>query len=224
MSNVLLHRFLNAVPREFVKWLLVRQHSVYQQSIALAFNEQPWTNAEAITLLPYVRRALWEADFRKAAIEHGLKTHNSDHAAKNSSCVLVKADRIILTGHYVDGPNDFVREAESRKQNAGVNRWLNHHIDNRLLTTPVPTLDERPIYVNVLHGAWFPARREDAMTIDPSTSFLRFAIPAADSNQYLAGCNWSAQELLAQYSPVNIVEPTAKSLPDEAKPTIKKKA
>jgi len=224
MSTLLLQRFLDVVPREFVTWLLARQLSLYQQSIELAFNEQPWSNAEAITLLPYVRRALWEADFRKAAIESGLKAHNSDHVAKNSSCVLVKAAGIILTGHYVDGPNEFVREAESRKQNAGVNKWLNHHIDSRLLTTPAPTLDQRPIYVNVLHGAWFPARREDAMTVDPSTSFFRFAIPAADSNQYLAGCNWSAQELLAQYAPATTVEPTAKSIPDEAKPSIKKKA
>jgi hypothetical protein len=224
MSKLLLQRFLDAVPREFVKWLLERQLSIYKQSIAIAFNEQPWTNAEAITLLPYVRRALWEADFRKAATESRLKIHNSDHTAKNSSCVLVKAGGIILTGHYVDGPSVFVREAESRKQNAGVNQWLNHYVDNRLLTTPVPTLNERPIYINVLHGAWFPARREDAMTVDPSSSFLRFAIPAADSNQYLADCNWSAQELLAQYAPATTVEPTAKSIPDEAKPSIKKKA
>jgi hypothetical protein len=223
MSRVLLQRFLDAVPQEFVKWLLERQLPIYQQSIALAFNEQPWTNAEAITLLPYVRRALWEADLRKAAIQFGLKPHNSDHVAKNSSCVLVKAGGIILTGHYVDGPEDFVREAESRKQNAGVNKWLNHFIDNRLLTAPVPKLDERPIYINVLHGAWFPARREEAMTVDPATSFLRFAIPAADSNKYLAGCNWSAQELLAQYAPTAAVEPTAKSIPDEARPSIKKK-
>ena len=224
MSKLLLQRFLDAVPREFVQWLLERQLPIYQQSIALAFSEQPWTNAEAITVLPIVRRALWEADFRKAAIEHGLKPDNSDHVAKNSSCVLVKADHIILTGHYVDGPNDFVREAESRKQNAGVNKWLNHHIDSRLLTTPVPALDQRSIYINVLHGALFPSRGEDVMTVDASTSFLRFAIPAADSNQYLAGCNWSAQELLAQYAPATAVEPTAKSIPDEAKPSIKKKA
>jgi hypothetical protein len=224
MSKLLLQRFLDAVPGEFVQWLLKRQLPIYQQGIELAFNEQPWANAEAITLLPYIRRALWEADFRKAAIENGLKAHNSDHKANNSSCVLVKAGGIILTGHCVVGPEEFVREAESRKQNAGVNKYLNHYIDNRLLTAPVPKLDERPIYINVLHGAWFPARREDAMTVDPASCFLRFAIPEADSNKYLAGCNWSAQELLAQYAPATAVEPTAKSIPDEAKPSIKKKA
>lgn len=224
MSQLLLQRLLDAVPSEFVEWLLKRQLPIYQQSLESAFADQPWTDAEAITLVPYFRRAIWEADFRKAASENGLKAHNSDHKAGNSSCVLVKAGGIILTGHYVDGPEEFVREAESRKQNAGVNKWLTHYVDSRLLTTPVPKLDERPIYINVLHGAWFPARRDGAMTVDPSSCFLRFAIPAADSNKYLAGCNWSAQELLALYAPATAAEPTAKSIPDEAKPSIKKKA
>jgi hypothetical protein len=224
MSEVLLQRFLKEVPQGLVQWLLLRQTAIYQQSIELAFNEQPWTHAEAITLLPYLRRALWEADFRKAAIDQSLTARDSDHNAKNSSCVLVKAGSIILTGHCVEGPNKFVHEAESRKQNAGVNKWLNHYIDPRLLTSPVPKLDARPIYINVLHGALFPARRKDAMTVDPSTCFLRFAIPAADSNKYLAGCNWSAQELLTQYTPAVAVEPTAKNIPDEARPSIKKKA
>jgi hypothetical protein len=224
MSEILLTRFLSEVPQGFVQWLLLRQLAIYRQSLELAFNEQPWGHAEAITLLPYLRRALWEADFRRAAIDQGLNTYDSDHNAKNSSCVLVKARSIILTGHCVVGPNMFVREAESRKQNAGVNKWLTHYVDQRLLTAPVPKLDQRPIYINVLHGALFPTRLQDAMTIDPSTCFLRFAIPAADSNQYLVGCNWSAQELLTKYVPAVAAEPTARSLPDEARPSIKKKA
>jgi hypothetical protein len=224
MPNVLLQKFLSEVPQAFVKWLLERQLAIYQQSIEWAFNAQPWSNAEAVTLLPYIRRALWEADFRNAANHCGLKTHNSDHMARNSSCVLVKAGSIILTGHFVDGPNDLVREAESRKQNAGVNKWLSHYVDSRLLMAKVPPLEERPIYINVLHGAWFPARQQDAMTVDPTTCFLHFAIPEADSNQYLAGYNWSAQELLSQYVPTAAVEPTAKVIPDEARPSIKKKA
>lgn len=222
MSEVLRQRFLSEVPREFVQWLLLRQAAIYQQSIELAFNEQPWTNAEGITVLPILRRALWEADFRRGAIAAGLQPRDSDHMAMNSSCVLVKAGSIILTGHCVDGPSEFVREAESRKQNAGINQWLRYHIDSRLLTSPAPSLNEHPIYINILHGALFPARRQDAMTIDPSTCFLRFAIPAADSNKYLASCNWSAQELLSQYAPVKSTEPTAKSIPDKARPSIKK--
>ena len=54
MSKVLLQRFLDAVPKEFVKWLLERQLPIYQQSIASAFNEQPWGQPEAVTLLPYI--------------------------------------------------------------------------------------------------------------------------------------------------------------------------
>jgi hypothetical protein len=223
MSKALLDRFLGAIPKAFVTTLLERQLPLYQQSVASAFNEQPWTDAEAITLLPYLRRALWEAEVRRAADACGLRTFDMPHVGKNSSCVHIKAGSVILTAHYVDSPNEFVREAESRKQNAGVNRWLNHYVDSRLLTTPVPQLGERPIYVNMLHGAWFPTRREEVMKIDSTTCFLRFGIPAADSNQYLAGCVWSAQELLPQYAPVAAAEPTPKSMPDEARPSIKRK-
>lgn len=221
MSKVLLDRFLDAVPQTFVKTMLERQLPIYQQSIVLAFNEQPWTSAEATTLLPYLRRALWESEVRRAADACGLRTFDMAHIGKNSSCVHVKAGSIILTAHYVDSPNDFVREAESRKQNAGVNRWLTHYVDNRLLIAPVPSLGERPIYINMLHGAFFPMKKEDGAKVDPTTCFLRFGIPAADSNQYLAECVWSAQELLLQYGPAAVAEPTPKNMPDEAKPTIK---
>jgi hypothetical protein len=224
MSKVLLDQFLSAVPKEFVMTVLARQMPLYLQSIATAFNEQPWTDAESVTALPYIRRAHWEADLRRTASACGLKPYDKEHVGKNSSCVHVKAKSIILTTHYVDAPNEFVREAESRKQNAGVNRWLTHHVDDRLLNTPVPKLEERPIYINMLHGAWFPLRREDGMMIDPATCFLRFAIPAADSNQYLAGCNWSAQELLSQYAPVPAADPIPKEMPDVARPSIKKKS
>jgi hypothetical protein len=224
MSDALRQRFLSAVPKVFVTRMLERQLSLYQQSVAAAFNEQPWMDAEGFSLLPHVRRALWEAEIRRAAIASDLMPYDMPHVGKNSSCVHIKADSIILTAHYVDSPNEFVREAESRKQNAGANHWLNHYVDDRLLTTPIPKLDERPIYINMLHGAWFPTRREDTMKIDQATCFIRFGIPASDSNQYLACCLWSAQELVEQYAPVAAAEPTPKSMPDEAKPSIKKKA
>ncbi len=52
MSELLLKRFLDAVPRDFVKWLLERQLSIYQQSVHFAFDEQSWDTPEAISVLP----------------------------------------------------------------------------------------------------------------------------------------------------------------------------
>jgi hypothetical protein len=225
MSRILLERILNVFPPSFVSRLVERQFSLYQQSIDQVMSEQPWSDVEAFTLLPYIRRALWESELRKTAIECGLKTFDLSHVGQNSSCVNVKAGGLVLTEHYVSGPSEFVRDAESRKQNSGVNRWLNHYTDQRLLTTPLPKLDEKPIYLNLLHGAVFPTSKKADVKVDAFTCFIRFAIPAADSRQYLAGCNWSAQELLQHYAsaPRTATEP-AVTVADRAKPVIKKKA
>jgi hypothetical protein len=123
VAHILLERFVRAVPKEFVTRLLERQQPIYQQSIAIAFNES-WTATEAKNVLPYIRRGLFESDFRKAGIECGLKTFDMPHVGENCSCVMIKADGLILTEHYVDGPGHFVRDAESRRQNAAVNKWL----------------------------------------------------------------------------------------------------
>ena len=221
MSKVLFDRILDAFPRTFVSRLVERQLSLYQQAIDQVMQDPPWSEVEALVLLPYVRRALWETELRKTAIDCQLKAVDLPHVGQNSTCVNVKAKRLILTEHFVSGPSEFVREAESRKQNSGVNRWLTHHIDPRLLTAPPPKLDEQTIYLNLLHGGAFPTSKRSDLKIDPSTCFLRFAIPAADSRQYLADCNWSAQELLQHYA--GEIEP-AVTVADRAQPVIKKKS
>ncbi len=196
-SNPLLNRFLQAFPSQFLLRLAERQKALYQQSLALSFNES-WSRTEGFSVLPANRRALWESEARKTAVECGLKTFDLAHAGDNCSFVIVKADSLLLTVHYVDGPNQLVREAESRKQHAGVNRWLGYYADERLLTAPIPKLDSKPIYLYLLHGARFPSTVNENLLIDETTCFLRVAIPANDTSKYLF--NWSVQELLQSYS------------------------
>jgi hypothetical protein len=221
MSAILLNRILDAFPRSFVSRLLERQLALYQQAVDQVMRDQPWSEVEAVVLLPYVRRALWETELRRTAIDCHLKSLDVPHVGQNSTCVTVKAKQLVLTEHFVTGASEFVRDAESRKQNAGVNRWLTHHVDQRLLTSPLPKLDEKPIYVNLLHGGVFPTSKRSELKIDPSACFLRFAIPAADSKEYLAGCNWSAQELLQNYAGE---EEPAVTVADRALPVTKRKS
>jgi hypothetical protein len=225
VTNLLLERLVGAVPREFVTWLLARQQTIYRQSIAFAFNNENWTPAEAMSVLPYIRRGLFESEFRKAGIECGLKTFDMPHAGENCSCVMVKASGLILTEHYVDGPGQWVRDALSRKQNTAVNRWLEEFADERLLLHPLPKLGRKPIYLNVLHGGHFANSETDSLTIDPSSCFLRFAIPEfaiADegSKKYLH--NWSAQEVLLAYESTANTALAPQTIEDKAQP--KKKA
>jgi hypothetical protein len=220
-NSPLLGRFLQAFPKQFLVRLIARQKPLYAQSIALAFNEG-WSRAEAFSVLPSIRRALWENETRASAIECGLLCSDEPHAGENCSCVTVRSDGLILTVHYVEGPNQFVREAESRKQNAGVNKWLHYFTDERLLTSPVPKINSRPIYLNLLHGAAFPTSSNSNLDIDETSYFLRVAIPACDSTMYLY--NWSAQELLQSYAAAPQAAQPAVALEDRAQPRKKAEA
>ena len=221
MTHILLDRFVGAVPKQFVTRLLERQQSIYQQSIAMAFNQENWTPAEAMSVLPYIRRGLFESEFRKAGIECGLKTFDMPHAGENCSCVMVKANGLILTEHYVDGPGQCVRDALSRKQNSAVNKWLEEFADERLLLHPLPKLGRKPIYLNLLHGCHFANSETESLTIDPASCFLRFAIPEfaiadAASKKYLH--NWSAQEVLLGYESAANAALAPQAIEDKAQP------
>ncbi|MCA1594755.1 MAG: hypothetical protein LC754_19430, partial [Acidobacteria bacterium] len=159
-----------------------------------------------IAVLPHFRRALWESELRKCAVTSRLKPYDINHAGDNSSCVLIKAGELILTGHYVDGPDQHVRFAKSRQQNAGVNSWLDEYTDERLLTSPLPKIDQNSIYLNLIHGANFRDITANNRNIDATSCFLRVTIPAASapedeaqvSEKYLY--NWSVEELVQFYT------------------------
>jgi hypothetical protein len=215
VAHILLERFVRAVPKQFITHLLERQQTIYQQSIAFAFNEN-WTASEAMSVLPYIRRGLVESEFRKTAVECGLKPFDMPHVGENCSFVMVKANGLILTEHYVDGPGQWVRDAESRKQNTAVNKWLDEFSDDRLLLHPLPKLGRKPIYLNVLHGGHFANSETDSLTIDVATCFLHIAIPEEGSKKYL--CNWSAQEILLAYATAADTAVAPQAIEDKAQP------
>ena len=215
MANILLDRFVRAVPKQFVARLLERQQSIYLQSIELAFNES-WSRVEATNVLPHIRRGLMESEFRKAGLECALKVFDMPHAGDNCSCVMVKADGLILTEHYVDGPGQFVRDAKSRKQNIAVNSWLDEYADENLLIHPLPKLGRKPIYLNVLHGSPHSNRDSDIPIVDASNCFFRIAIPEEGTSKYLY--NWSAQEILLAYATAGDAAVAPLTVEDNARP------
>jgi hypothetical protein len=218
VANPLLDRIVRAIPERFFSQLKSRQLPIYKQSIAMSFAE-PWGRAEAFSVLPGNRRGLWECEMRQAAITSKIQHSDTPHSADNSSCVTARVDRLILTGHFVDGPDQLPREAVSRKQNAAVNRFQPYHINENLLTAPLPKFGKAPIYINILHGARFPYLKSDSLEIDVTTCFLRVAVPSHDSNSFLL--NWSIEEVLAHYAATRTQEPP-QGLVDRARPQRKK--
>lgn len=212
--DAVIQRITAAIPQNFWTYLQERQLAIYNQSLAMAFGES-WGVAEAHSVLPVIRRALFESTLRESAVAAKLEPWDSPHVGNNSSCVTVKAPGLVITGHFIDGPNQIPQEAESRKQNAALNKFYQYHTDERLLTNPLPKLDGNAAYVLLLHGAQFPGLRTDNLAIDPTTCFLRAAVPAVDCRTYLF--NWSFEELLAEYSPNRPVEQQP-ALEDNARP------
>lgn len=216
--DILLDRLIRAFPEQFLLRLRQSQTPVYQLSVEAAFSTLQWGKAEAMSVLPHVRRGLFEAEVRRAGEACGLDVSDSAHAGENCSCVTVRADGLVMTAHYVDGPGEFVRDAESRKQNAAVNEWMGEHCDERLLVRPLPRVGRKPIYLNLLHGGCFDDAGRAKPTLDPSTFFLRVCVPAADgSRKYVR--NWNALEILSAYASIPVAQAAgARGVEDKAQP------
>lgn len=220
MTGMLLERFVRSFPKQFLVRLSERQQSIYHQSIAMASTEA-WTAAEAASVLPHIRRGFWESELRKVAVECGLRCFDMPFQdGESSTYVLVKARGMILTAHYVDGPHQFVREAESRKQNAAVNSWVNEHTNENLLLHPLPRLGTKPIYLNLLHGAFFMRSANGSVGIETTSCFLHLAIPEEAAKRYLY--NWSAQEILLAYDSAAETAAGPHVIEDKATPRTKK--
>lgn len=220
--TILLERVVDAFPKLFLTRTVERQRALYSQAIDMSFKDQTWKEAEANYIFPHNRRILFESEFRKTAEECGLSVFDSFHAGDNCTYVMVKAKGLIITEHYVDGPKQFVRDAESRKQNAGVNKWLDEYTDERLLTQPLPKLGRNPIYLNLIHGCKFSKSKEGLLSVTDDSCFLRIAVPNEASEKYLY--NWSVQEILMAYATASKSAAAPQAIEDTAVPKAKLRA
>jgi len=219
VPSILLDRLVRAYPKQFFTRLAERQQAIYAQSIAISFKDQSWESPEGNYILPHNRRILFESEFRKAAKDCKLHAFDSAHAGDNCTYVMVKADGLIITEHYVDGPKQFVRPAESRKQNAAVNNWLDEYTDENLLTQPLPKLGRNAIYLNLLHGCTLMTSPEGELVVNSESCFLRIAIPDDESQKYLY--NWSIQEVLMAYATAPDSAAAPQAIEDKAQPRTK---
>ena len=208
---------LKDIPSGFLERLLTRQEGLYGEAYSVSFDSTLWTDREAETIFPVVRRALFESEFRKAAQTHKLKVHDRQHEGENYGYVLARAGRLRLTAHQVSGPNQFVRPCVSRKQNAAVNRWVDAPPLPGTLQEALPDLHESGL-VNayILHGRIIEKRGGKKFT----TSFLRIGIPDAELTRYRRSYDVpELLQLMAQKATGTLVTP---EIADQAQPKFKK--
>jgi len=115
---------MKSSPAAFWREIPTRQEALYNEARSYSYNKELWEDTEAETVFPIALRAIFENVVRRAAKLTQLKHFNMMHNGENYPYVLVKSGKLVITAHHVAGPNHFVRSAESRKQHAGVNEWL----------------------------------------------------------------------------------------------------
>jgi hypothetical protein len=207
--------FRQSVPVTFLDHLMRRQEWVYEEARQQCLGNALWTEAEADWMMGDTMRALFEAEFRRAAIACGLSWENVSHNGKNCTYVRVSAGNFRISSHHVSSPGSFVPPAESRKQDAAVNQFMDEYIDEGLLCAPLPKLERaKEIVIYLLHGATKSHDGRRAL-------FLEFAAPDADSEVYQWHCSLSGlrQAYLAE---ARDASPDA-SIEDKAKPKPKKR-
>ena len=193
-KDPLLNLFVTSVPESFLQRISDRQPALYREAWEQA-NDPSWEEQERRYIEPHLRRILMEAELRQAAEDQGFRSFNLPHAASNCDYVLVKAGRIILTAHQVSRSGESVRPCVSRKQNAGVNRWLDELPLEGVLREPLPSLETgASILAYLIHGRFRVQRKEE----EPLNLFMRIAIPeSGDLTRYIR--NWSIDELMGAY-------------------------
>jgi hypothetical protein len=184
MTNSLLEHFRKQVPVVFVTEIARLQPQIYQEAAASAYRDPRWTEAEGRSLIGDFERAIFENVTRKAARTSGLDAQDVDHVGGNCSCVHVYAGNIALTTHRVPEPGYFVRQCESRKQNAAVNKFLDGYVLKGSLSAPLPVLGRADqIRLYILHGTRLMASGD-------RESFVQLAAPDSELGKYQWLCSF----------------------------------
>jgi hypothetical protein len=207
-------------PEGFWSELRRRQEALYREAYAYAHHGTLWEHHDALSVFPIVRRAVFESALRNAARTNGLKAYDRFHDGENYPYVLVKNKKLVITCHHVSSPDCFVRPAQSRKQNAAINDWLDYYRPPRdLLLRPLPELrNSGKINLYVLHGQQPVDAEKTAYS-----SFLRIAIPNSKLTEYQR--NYDVQEVLNLYTQRDRTKEISElQISDRALPRLKKDA
>ena len=176
--------FRQTVPVEFVDHLTRRQRWVYEEANRQCYDNPLWTEAEARYILGHTERVLFENEMRKGAVSFGIDWENANHVGDNCTYVKVVSGKFKMTGHRVPCPGYFVRPAESRKQEAAVNRFMDGYVLDGALSIPLPLLKQaKQIAAYILHGTTVDENGEKKL-------FLQLAIPDSELDGYRWECSF----------------------------------
>ena len=206
----------SALPEKFFDYMLQRHQWFHQEASASCYRDPRWTAPEASYLLGHMERVLGESELRKVAKLCALRCEDVLHNAKNCNYVKVYAKNLVITAHRVQSPRQMVQHAESRKQAAVANKFLNGYVLEGTLSAPLPSIEgAEEIQVYLLHGWALDARSNE------KKFFMQFAVPDAQVEEYCWECSF--QQLKQEYlADKRVAKEKTSAVSDAVRPRIKK--
>lgn len=213
MKEELFDNLVDALPERFVGELIDKQGPVYQEAYEMGANNPAFGEPEAQFILPYNRHSLFQALFRNAALNSGLKATVLKNKTKNFKYTLVRAGRFLIISHHMPSPHQKQRFRHYRSQLAGINHLLVQGVlDLEGFECDLAMYQHGDIACFLIHGP---------DTVNPRMpSFLDFAFPSPNGNKKWVRI-YAAQEVQAAIHVRGIEEA---ELIDAPRPEWKKKS
>jgi hypothetical protein len=209
-QSPLFQLLVNSLPAKFTKGIVQACAPLYGESDQRAFKEPTWDDPEARYMRPQFRRSLFEAMFRRKALEAGLIAQVAKNPAKNYEYTLVRSGSFVIAANYVRTERQLARPALFRAQHASVNKFLRtpqfaFAVDPRMY-------EAGAIFAQLLHGPSHEKGRE--------FGFLRIGIPSADNKRWQENFDFFEihQECQLRENAIPAVEPIV----DTARPKLKR--
>lgn len=171
----LLNTLVEALSLGFLEEMARSVPALYAEAIAEVSASPILEDAEASYLLPHMRRAYFEANFRKVARKNALVAMVKPTRNDTATYSMIKAGNVIFTASHVSSPGAHVRNAAFRSERALLNDLLDQ-VDFIGFDTPKEDrVDDGAIYCIVLYGE----------ISGSNIPFMQFAFPEPETAGYV---------------------------------------
>jgi hypothetical protein len=204
----LFNALVAALPFGFLNKLKEAQPNIYQEAFHATHSDPLLESPEAEYLTPHLRRAIFETNFRKSAIDSGLTAAAQYNNRKTAQYTVVRAGNFIVTASYVNERSSRVRNALFRSDLSALNTLLSQMTLQPFDTPEMVGYREGSIYCILLHG---PDPLDKTVP-----GFMQWAVPDQHNHDWVEQFDFADvyQASLNRQAPQQI---------DLAKPVLKKR-
>lgn len=180
-NEKLFEELVRSLPLAFLEDMAMAVPNMMSEAVALVSQSVLIEQSEIHYLLPHVRRAMFESQFRQRAKKAGLNAFLNSVQNDKAHYSVVEAGRFTLTASYVSTPGKYVRSAEFRSERGVLNELIDQgelfKTDDGEIQIPAEVIQKTDgIYCILLYGGELGAK------VSP---FMEFAFPAPNYGGYV---------------------------------------